>query len=155
LFAGGDKQSGRKTQVFIVQCKPQKSEGLKKITTASRNTALEAANDFLDQGMRFVTIAADGCVYTAGEFATATASGVRNPKRHAEDSIESVVDDLLEARYNNPVRVIGFNTEERWSRDVSEDVAHELLQRCADQLREPPEFLQGFLERYEGAKTKA
>jgi hypothetical protein len=141
--------------VFIVQCKPQKSEGLRKISAATRNTALEAANDFLNQGMRFVTIAADGCVYTAEEFATTMASGVRKQKSKAEDSIESVVDDLLEGQYNNPVRVIGFNTEQRWSRDVSEDVAHELRQRCADQMREPPEFLQGFLEGCESAKTKA
>ena len=140
--------------MFIVQCKPQKSEGLRKITTPTRNTALEAANDFLNQGMRFVTIAADGCVYTAEEFATTMASGARKRKSNLEDTIESVVDDLLEGQYNNPVRVIGFNTEERLSQDVSEDVAHELRQRCADQMREPPEFLNGFLERYERAKTR-
>jgi hypothetical protein len=34
------------------------------------------------------------------------------------------------------VRVIGFNVAEGWSRDVSQDVAHELRQRCADQRRE-------------------
>src|SRR4051794_22542572 len=38
-----------------------------------------------------------------------------------------------ERRFKNPSQVIGFNTAERWSRDVSENVAHELLQRCADQ----------------------
>ena len=64
-----------------------------------------------------------------------------------EDSIESVVDDLLEGQYNNPVRVIGFDAAERAARDVSADVARELRQHCADQRREPPEFLQEFLSR--------
>ena len=70
-----------------------------------------------------------------------------------EDTIESVVDDLLEGQYSNPVRVIGFDAAERKSRDVSEDVARELRQRCANEDRELPEFLARFAERYESAKT--
>jgi hypothetical protein len=43
----------------------------------------------------------------------------------------TVVDDLMAGQFNNPVRVIAFNTSEGWSRDVSEDVARELLKRVA------------------------
>ena len=68
-----------------------------------------------------------------------------------EDTIESVADDLLEGQYNNPVRVIGFDAAERRSRDVSKDVARELRQRCVNQNRELPEFLQEFLGRCESA----
>jgi len=64
-----------------------------------------------------------------------------------EDTIESVADDLLEGQYNNPVRVIGFDAVEPRSRDVTEDVARELRQRCVDQRRQPPEFLHDFLSR--------
>src|SRR4051812_5379364 len=53
-------------------------------------------------------------------------------------------------QYVNPVRVMGFNTAEGWSRDVSEDVADELRQRCADEMREMPDFLQEFIEQYAG-----
>jgi hypothetical protein len=60
------------------------------------------------------------------------------------------VDSLLERQYNNPVP---GDRSERSSRDVSEDVVHELCQRCADQDRELPEFLEGFIKRYESAKT--
>ena len=35
---------------------------------------------------------------------------------------ETVINDLLEGQFANPVRVIGFNTAEGWSKDVSEDV---------------------------------
>jgi hypothetical protein len=62
-----------------------------------------------------------------------------------EDIIQSVVEDLLDGQYNNPVRVIGFNAAERTSRDVTSDVARQLRQRCLEQNREPPEFLHDFL----------
>jgi hypothetical protein len=48
------------------------------------------------------------------------------------------------------VRVIGFNTAEKWSQDVSADVAHELRPRCDLQLRDVPFFLEEFVGRYEG-----
>ena len=49
---------------------------------------------------------------------------------YEETDLEIVIQDLLSGQYNNPVRVIAFNTAERWSEDVSEDVAHELRRRC-------------------------
>ena len=44
--------------------------------------------------------------------------------------LETVILDLLSGQYNNPVRIVAFNTAERWSEDVSQDVAHELRRRC-------------------------
>jgi hypothetical protein len=55
--------------VFIVQGKPREPEGIVKVTKTTRADALKAALEFLDQGMPFVTIVADGRVYTAEEFA--------------------------------------------------------------------------------------
>jgi hypothetical protein len=64
--------------------------------------------------------------------------------------LETVIVDLLDGQYKNPVRVVGFNTAEGWSQDVSVDVAHELRQRCDLRLRDVPFFLQDFVDRYEG-----
>jgi hypothetical protein len=61
--------------------------------------------------------------------------------------LETVIADLLDGQYSSPVRVIAFNTAEGWSRDVSENVAHELRRRCAEQARELPAYLQDFVER--------
>jgi hypothetical protein len=36
---------------------------------------------------------------------------------------ETVIADLLEGQYSDPVRVVAFNTAEGWSRDVSQDIA--------------------------------
>ena len=52
--------------------------------------------------------------------------------------LETVITDLLTGQYRSPVRVVAFNTEERWSEDVSEDVAAELRRRCDLQMRELP-----------------
>ena len=64
--------------------------------------------------------------------------------------LETVIQDLLSGQYNNPIRVIAFNTAERWSEDVSVDVAHELRRRCDLQMRDIPLPLQDFTDRYEG-----
>ena len=62
---------------------------------------------------------------------------------------EIVIRDLLDGQYSNPVRVVGFNTAEGWSRDVSEDVANELRRRCDLEMRELPRNIQEFVERFE------
>lgn len=55
--------------VFIVQAKPRQPDGILKVIKATRAEALQAANDFLDQRMPFVTVIADSRVYTVEQFA--------------------------------------------------------------------------------------
>ena len=63
--------------------------------------------------------------------------------------LETVITDLLEGQYWNPVRVVSFNTAEGWARDVSVDAADEIRRRCDLQMRELPTSLQEFVERHE------
>jgi hypothetical protein len=63
--------------------------------------------------------------------------------------LETIILDLLEGQYKNPVCVVGFNTAEDWSQDVSADVAQELRHRCDLQQRDIPFFPQDFVDRYE------
>jgi hypothetical protein len=59
----------------------------------------------------------------------------RTYRETAEDeatTLGSVVDDLLTGQFTNPVRVVAFNTSEGWSRDVSEDVAREVVRRVRE-----------------------
>jgi hypothetical protein len=64
--------------------------------------------------------------------------------------LETVIQDLLSGQYKHPVRIVAFNTAERWSEDVSEDIAQELRRRCNLQLRDLPSTIQDFVERHEG-----
>jgi hypothetical protein len=65
---------------------------------------------------------------------------------------EAVIQDLLDGQYSGPVRIVAFNTAERWSRDVSEEIADELSRRCAIEGRETTAALEGFLDRNGGGK---
>ena len=62
---------------------------------------------------------------------------------------ETVVTDLLEGQYKDPVGIFAFNTAEGWSRDVSADIAAELRRRCDLQLRDVPSGLQDFVDRHD------
>jgi hypothetical protein len=58
----------------------------------------------------------------------------RNGRAYRETDVEAadletVIIDLLDGQYRNPVRVVAFNTAERWSEDVSEDIAREIMRR--------------------------
>ncbi|MGA9891438.1 MAG: hypothetical protein WBQ55_03495 [Xanthobacteraceae bacterium] len=47
----------------------------------------------------------------------------------ATADLHTVVTDIIEGQYDNPIRVVAFNTSEGWARDVTEDVAREILER--------------------------
>jgi small-conductance mechanosensitive channel len=63
--------------------------------------------------------------------------------------LETVITDLIEGQYKNPVRVVGFNTAEGWSCDVSEDIADEIRDRCDRQGIDIPAHFQSFVESHE------
>jgi hypothetical protein len=48
----------------------------------------------------------------------------------AEADRETIIRNFISGQYDRPVRVVAFNTAEGWSRDVSEDIAHEVLDQA-------------------------
>jgi hypothetical protein len=67
-----------------------------------------------------------------------------------DTDLEAVILDLLEGQFKDPIRVVAFNSAEKWSEDVSGDIAQELRRRCDHQLRDVPFFLQDFVDPHEG-----
>jgi hypothetical protein len=57
----------------------------------------------------------------------------------------TLVRNLLEGQYENPVRIVAFNTNEGWSRDVTLDIADELRRRYVEYDEVPVSILK-FLE---------
>ena len=47
-------------------------------------------------------------------------------------SRSTLVRNLLEGQYENPFRIVAFNTAEGWSRDVTVDIADELRHRYVE-----------------------
>lgn len=65
--------------------------------------------------------------------------------------LETTIKDLMGGLYNDPIRVVSFNTSERWSQDVSEDIARE-IQRRSDLLgQDISSTLDRFIARHVGS----
>jgi hypothetical protein len=53
----------------------------------------------------------------------------------AEADLGTIVHNMISGEYRNPLRVVAFNTVEGWSRDVSEEIAYDVLDRAYDAER--------------------
>ena len=60
--------------------------------------------------------------------------------------LETVITDLMSGQFNDPVRVVAFNTLEHWAQDVSKDVALEIQTRCDIDGQDVPENLRDFVD---------
>lgn len=59
----------------------------------------------------------------------------------------AVVESMLAGEYDKPVQVVAFSISEGWARDVSEDVAHDVLEHARKEGRVIPAGTRRFLER--------
>jgi hypothetical protein len=57
----------------------------------------------------------------------------------------TLVQNLLDEQYEDPVRIVAFNTAQGWSRDVTVDIADELRRRYVEYDEVPTSVLK-FLE---------
>ena len=62
----------------------------------------------------------------------------------------TLIRHLLKGQYSSPVRIVAFNTAEGWSRDVTDEIAAELAQACADRDETPPSIA-NFIADHTGA----
>ena len=63
----------------------------------------------------------------------------------ADTDLETILQNLLSGQYAYPVRIVGFNPGEGWSRDATSDVADALAQRATDDDVDIPSALQDFI----------
>jgi hypothetical protein len=52
----------------------------------------------------------------------------------------------MTVQYNAPARVVAFNLAEGWSKDVSKDVAREILERARLEQRDLSDATRDFIE---------
>jgi hypothetical protein len=71
----------------------------------------------------------------------------------AEGDRATIIENILTRQYSYPLRVVAFNTHEGWSRDVTEDIAREVLSRS--ESRGVGKVAQEFVERVLGADAPA
>jgi hypothetical protein len=58
--------------------------------------------------------------------------------------------DLMSGQFNDPTRVVAFNTLEHWSEDVTEYIAFEIQTRCDIEDVAVPEHIRDFVTSFTG-----
>ena len=69
-------------------------------------------------------------------------------------NLETVITDLIAGQYDDPVRVVAFNTFEHWADDVSTDVAREIRRRFDAAYDDVPSTVESFVERHVGHESQ-
>jgi hypothetical protein len=64
--------------------------------------------------------------------------------------LETIITDLMSGQFNDPTRIVAFNTLEHWSEDVSEYIAFEIQTRCDIEGARVPEHIRDFVTSYTG-----
>lgn len=66
---------------------------------------------------------------------------------------QAIIDDILGGQYVRPLRVVAFNTDDGWSRDVTGEIAAKLLDAAGTQGRSLGATAWEFIERATAAAT--
>jgi hypothetical protein len=97
---------------------------------------------------------ADQAVYLVVDYVGRDGTCVYREAGVSKADLETVIVDLIDGQYNDPERVVAFNTVEGWSRDVSAIVAREVRRRCDLKAEDVPSTVQDFVERHEGRERQ-
>jgi hypothetical protein len=98
---------------------------------------------------RLVPYGADQTVYIVVDSFCASGAVYRETEVERAD-FETIIADFLTGQFNDPVRVIAFNTLEHWSDDVSQAIAAEIQIRCDIDRASVPEHISEFVDRHSG-----
>jgi hypothetical protein len=100
-----------------------------------------------------VPYGADQTVYLVVDSLGASGAVCRETEVERTD-LEAIIGDLISGQFNDPVRVVAFNTLEHWSNDVSAEVAAEIQARCDINGEPLPEHLKDFAQRHARSSHK-
>ena len=96
---------------------------------------------------RIVPYGADQTVYLVIDRFGVLGSVYREVER---TELETIISDFLTGEFNDPVRVLAFNTLEHCSDDVSQEVAAEIQTRCDIEGVAIPEHIRDFVASFTG-----
>ena len=71
--------------------------------------------------------------------------GIPCETRVERTDIETIIAELMSGRFNEPIRVLAFNTLEHWADDISAQIAAEIEARCDIEGTGLPEHIRDFV----------
>jgi hypothetical protein len=98
---------------------------------------------------RIVPYGADQTVYLVIDRFGGLGTVYRETETERAD-LETIIADLMSGQFNDPIRVVAFNTLEHWSEDVTEYIAFEIQTRCDIEGDAVPEHIRDFVTSYTG-----
>lgn len=101
-----------------------------------------------------VPYGADQTVYLVIDRFGLLGAGVYRETEVERTDLETIITDFTSGQFNDPIRVVAFNTLEHWSDDVSEDVALEIQTRCDIEGQSVPEHIRDFVESHRGRERQ-
>ena len=69
-----------------------------------------------------------------------------NEIRIERHDLEATIGELVAGCFNDPIKVISFNTLEHWMKDISTEIAGEIRARCDIEGIRLPDYLSDFVE---------
>jgi hypothetical protein len=96
---------------------------------------------------RIVPYGADQTVYLVIDCFPGLGTVYRETEIERTD-LETIIADLISGQFNDPIRVVAFNTLEHWSEDVTEYIAFEIETRCDIEGVAVPEHIRDFVASY-------
>jgi len=101
------------------------------------------------RSLKLVPYGADQTLYLIVDSFSASGASCRETEVE-RTNFETIIADFLTGQFNDPVRVVAFNTLEHWSDDISEAIATEIQIRCDIEGVSVPEHISDFVDRYRG-----
>jgi hypothetical protein len=81
-----------------------------------------------------------GCVYREAEV--------------GKTDLETTIADLMSRKYDDPDRVIAFNTADNWAQDVSDDIGREIRRRADLAHKDLSSSVEDFVIRHAGRERQ-
>jgi hypothetical protein len=75
--------------------------------------------------------------------------------RVERSDLEATIGELVAGCFNDPIRVISFNTLEHWMKDISTEIAGEIQARCDIDGVTLPDYLSDFVESHTRSRITA
>ena len=71
-----------------------------------------------------------------------------------DNDLETVIQNLMSGQYNDPQRVVAFNTSEHWADDDSGNVAREIRRRADLRHEDLSSTIEDFVVRHAGREAQ-
>ena len=95
--------------------------------------------------------ATDRIVYLIVDSVAGPPGRARRKLEVERTDLETIIVSLVDGHFNDPIRIVAFDPNAHWSKDVSRELAEEIQTRCDIEAMPVPEHIQDFVRIHRAA----